>query len=422
MNSEINKIGIIGLGYVGLPLLVSFSKHFEVIGYDINKDRIDDLQKGIDRTLEITDPNLLLNQNIQYTYEQNNLETCDVYIITVPTPVDDYKVPDLSYLEEASKLVSKYLKKNNYVIYESTVYPGCTEEFCIPILEQYSGLKLNKDFYCGYSPERINPGDKKNTLATICKVTSGSTIDAAVIINNLYLKIIDAGTHMAPSIKVAEASKAIENAQRDINISFVNELVLIFDKMEIDIYDVLKAASTKWNFLYFKPGLVGGHCIGVDPYYLSYKSQGLGYNPQVILSGRRVNDFMGIFVANKLIKLLIQNGFTIKNSKILILGVTFKENCNDIRNSKVFDIYKELTSFGSNVHLYDPNVNQIDLSKQYGVTLEKNIDDQKYDGIILAVSHDIFANIDYLRLKSNDDSIIFDLKDFLPRDISNARI
>ena len=337
MDLSTSKIAIIGLGYVGLPLAVEFGKKFPVIGFDINQSRIDELSKGYDRTQEVETDNLQSSTQLSFSANINDLVDCNVFIVTVPTPIDRFKKPDLIPLIAASKTVGKVLRKGDVVIYESTVYPGCTEEDCVPILEKESGLVFNQDFFCGYSPERINPGDKVNTLTKIKKVTSGSTLEVAQFVDSLYGSIITAGTYLATSIKVAEASKAIENAQRDVNISFVNELALIFDKMGIDTTEVLEAAGTKWNFLKFKPGLVGGHCIGVDPYYLLHKSESLGYYPQVILSGRRVNDNMGIFVANKLVKLLIKKGHKIDGCKVLILGVTFKENCPDIRNSRVIE-------------------------------------------------------------------------------------
>ena len=334
-NNQNHKIAIVGLGYVGLPLLIEFSKKFKCIGYDINKTRVQELNAGNDITNEVSQEILIdsLNQNLLITTDKNLLSEYDVYIITVPTPVTDDKLPDLKFLKAASKTVAVFLNKGNIVIYESTVYPGCTEEICVPILENQSKLEFNKDFFCGYSPERINPGDKVNTLTKIKKVTSGSTPEIANVVDDIYKSIINAGTYLATSIKVAEASKAIENAQRDLNISFMNELAIIFDKMEIDTHDVLEAAGTKWNFLNFKPGIVGGHCIGVDPYYLTYKSKKLGYEPKVILSGREVNDNMGNFIGQKVISLMSQNNLEIKGSKVLILGITFKEDCPDIRNS-----------------------------------------------------------------------------------------
>jgi UDP-N-acetyl-D-galactosamine dehydrogenase len=418
-----NKVAVIGLGYVGLPLAVEFGKNYQTIGFDINKERVTELINGNDVTCEVSTRDLkevLQNGNLSISSNINDLTTCNIFIVTVPTPIDQFKAPDLGPLLAASKMLGNILKKGDIVIYESTVYPGCTEEDCVPVLEKYSGLQYNKDFYCGYSPERINPGDKINTLTKIKKVTSGSNPKIAKVVDDLYNSIIIAGTHLAPSIKVAEASKAIENAQRDVNISFVNELALIFDRMNIDTHDVLEAAGTKWNFLKYQPGLVGGHCIGVDPYYLAHKAQSLGYHPEVILSGRRVNDNMGMFVANKVVKILIQKGKIIKGSKILVLGVTFKENCPDIRNSKVVDIYNELIQFGLDVDVYDPHANSDEVKKEYGINITKNL--LKYDGIILAVSHNEFLTLNYESLKLNESSIIFDIKAFLKRELVDARL
>jgi UDP-N-acetyl-D-galactosamine dehydrogenase len=423
MIQKINKlkIAIIGLGYVGLPLAVEFGKKIQVVGFDINSDRVNELKNGLDRTKEISKNNLKSSLNLILTNNENDISECNIFIVTVPTPINSFKTPDLIPLLTASKMISKYLKKDDVVIYESTVYPGCTEEDCVPVLENGSSLKFNKDFYCGYSPERINPGDKINTLTKIKKVTSGSTPEIADYVDFIYSQIIEAGTYKARSIKVAEASKAIENAQRDINISFVNELSLIFDRMGIDTNDVIEAASTKWNFLKFKPGLVGGHCIGVDPYYLAHKSESLGYHPQVILSGRRVNDMMGAFVATKVVKLLINNDFTIAHSRALILGFTFKENCPDIRNSKVIDIFNELKLYKIDVDVYDPHANFLEVKREYGVELVDNIE-LKYDVIILAVSHIEFLDIDFSKLKSQSNSIIFDTKSFLDRSIVDGRL
>jgi UDP-N-acetyl-D-galactosamine dehydrogenase len=414
------KIAVIGLGYVGLPLAVEFGKQYSVLGFDINLDRIEELSNGIDKTMESSKEEILSSKSLKFSSQINDLKQYNIYIVTVPTPIDNYKSPDLKPLLLASKMLGGVIKKGDIIIYESTVYPGCTEEDCVPVLEEVSSLKFNVDFFCGYSPERINPGDKVNTLTKIKKVTSGSTHETALIVNELYKSIISAGTHLAPSIKVAEASKAIENAQRDINISFVNELSLIFDRIGIDTHDVLEAAGTKWNFLNYKPGLVGGHCIGVDPYYLAHKAESLGYYPQVILSGRRVNDDMGIFVANKVVKLMIQRGATIKEAKALILGITFKENCPDIRNSKVVDIYNELRQFGLEVDVYDPHANNIDVKNEYDITLITSF--KKYDAIILAVSHKEFLSINYSEIKRNNISIIFDIKSVLDRKIVDARL
>ena len=414
------KIAIIGLGYVGLPLAVEFGKKYSVLGFDINQTRIEELNNGHDRTQEMTSDELKSLKHLSFSTDAEALQTCNIFIVTVPTPIDKYKKPDLTPLLSASKTVGKFLKKDSVVIYESTVYPGCTEEDCVPVLEQESGLKFNQDFFCGYSPERINPGDKINTLTKIKKVTSGSTPEIADFVDDLYGSIIEAGTYKATSLKVAEASKAIENAQRDVNISFVNELALIFDKMGIDTSEVLEAAGTKWNFLQFKPGLVGGHCIGVDPYYLLHKSESLGYYPQVILSGRRVNDNMGIFVANKLIKLLIKKGHKIEGSKVLILGITFKENCPDIRNSRVIDVYRELQEFGIDVEVYDPWASKPEVKEEYNITLLDSLTD-KYDGILLAVSHDEYKFLNLENFK-NPNAVIFDIKGIYDKNSVDARL
>ena len=424
------KIAIIGLGYVGLPLAIEFGKKFEVLGFDINKSRINELKSGNDRTKEADIEGLLStmelynsskNKGLWFSDSIDSLKDYNIYIITVPTPIDKFKAPDLSPLLMASKMLSKVLKKGDVVIYESTVYPGCTEDDCVPVLEKFSGLKFNIDFFCGYSPERINPGDKINTLTKIKKVTSGSTPEIAEFVDDLYSSIIIAGTHKAPNIKVAEASKAIENAQRDINISFINELALIFDRMGIDTTDVIDAAGTKWNFLKYRPGLVGGHCIGVDPYYLAHKAQSLGYHPQVILSGRRVNDTMGMFVANKVVKLLIQKGHKINNSTTLILGITFKEDCPDIRNSKVIDIYNELLQFGVIVDVHDPHADFEEVKSEYGIELVESIT-KKYDAVLLAVSHKEFLSLDLKKITKGTDSVIYDTKSFLDRKIVDARL
>jgi UDP-N-acetyl-D-galactosamine dehydrogenase len=425
------KIAILGLGYVGLPLAVEFAKHFLVIGFDINNKRVEALKSGADNTNEIESEILkeLLCENIEtmdkglyLSSVSNELKTANIFIITVPTPIDKYNSPDLEPLLRASETVGKVLKPNDIVIYESTVYPGCTEEECVPVLERTSGLQFNKDFFIGYSPERINPGDKINTLINIKKVTSGSTPEIADEIDDLYKTIVEAGTHKAPSIKVAEASKAIENAQRDVNISFMNELSLIFDRIGIDTNDVLEAAGTKWNFLKFKPGLVGGHCISVDPYYLAYKAVSLGYHPQVILSGRRVNDFMGQFVASKIIKLMIEKGHKIKAAHVLILGITFKENCPDIRNSKVIDIYHELEQFGLDVDIYDPWANAEQVKHEFGVDMISKVSPLKdYAAIVIAVAHSEFLSFDFKKYKANN-TVIFDAKACLDRDIVDARL
>ncbi|TZF84455.1 nucleotide sugar dehydrogenase [Pedobacter sp. BS3] len=449
-----HRIAVIGLGYVGLPLAMEFSKHYPVIGFDINKERIAELNRGEDRTLEADTKQLKellalkkqelavaeiedtwghpgttaeilkadgIEKGLWFSDSADDLRYANTYIITVPTPIDRFKKPDLTPLLKASETVGKVLKSGDIVIYESTVYPGCTEEDCVPVLEAYSGLKFNQDFYCGYSPERINPGDKVNTLTKIKKVTSGSTAEIAAIVDKLYNQIIEAGTHKAPSMKVAEASKAIENAQRDVNISFVNELALIFEKMGIDTNDVLDAAGSKWNFLKYAPGLVGGHCIGVDPYYLAHKAESLGYHPQVILSGRRVNDFMGQFVANKVIKLMIDNQLAIKGANALVLGVSFKENCPDIRNSKVVDIYQELCQFGLQVDVYDPYADAEEVKDEYGITLTPVLN-KKYSAIILAVAHNEFHALNLHELKENEKTVIFDTKAFFNRDLVSGRL
>jgi UDP-N-acetyl-D-galactosamine dehydrogenase len=414
------SIAIIGLGYVGFPLAVEFGKIYPTLGFDIDASRIDELKSGVDRTQEVSAAQLAESKNLRFSSQVADLSTCNTFIVTVPTPIDHFKKPDLSPLLKASEMIGKVLKKGDVVIYESTVYPGCTEEDCVPVLEKHSGLVFNQDFFCGYSPERINPGDKVNTLTKIKKVTSGSTPEIAEWVDQLYKSIILAGTHKASSLKVAEASKAIENAQRDVNISFVNELSLIFDRMGIDTTEVLEAAGTKWNFLNFKPGLVGGHCIGVDPYYLLHKSESLGYYPQVILSGRRVNDNMGIFVANKLVKLLIQKGKKIGGAKTLMLGITFKENCPDIRNSRVVDIYKELVDFGMDVDVYDPWANAKEVQHEHGISLVSELG-QAYDAIVLTVAHREFLNLAFGELKAKD-GVLFDIKSILDKSIVDARL
>ena len=414
------KIGIIGLGYVGLPLAVEFGKIAEVIGFDINEQRIAELTNGIDRTLEVDAEGLKTAKMLTFTSNAQQLQSVNYFIVTVPTPVDIYKNPDLTPLIKASETVGKVLKKGDIVIYESTVYPGCTEEDCVPVLEKFSGLKFNIDFFCGYSPERINPGDKQHRLPNIKKVTSGSTPEIAERVDQLYKKIIVAGTHKTSSIKVAEAAKVIENAQRDINIAFVNELSLIFERMNIDTHEVLEAAGTKWNFLPYKPGLVGGHCIGVDPYYLTYKADSLGYYPQVILAGRRINDNMGTHIASRVIKLMTQHDLPIKNSKILVLGITFKENCPDIRNSRAIDVIRELQSFGADVEVYDPHASSDEVEHEYGILLIDKLD-MRYSAIVLAVSHQEFKKIDWTIIR-NDHTIVYDVKGFLDRSQISARL
>ncbi len=413
-------IAIVGLGYVGLPLALAFSENHQVIGYDTDPARVEALLSGVDATLQASTAELQAKQQLVFTSDLHTIAKASVFIITVPTPVHADKTPDLGPLLYASAQIASILKQGDIVIYESTVYPGCTEEDCVPVLEQGSGLQFNKDFYCGYSPERINPGDQVNTLTKIKKITSGSTPAIADYIDQLYASIITAGTYKAPSMKVAEAAKSIENAQRDVNISFVNELALIFDRMGIDTNEVLAAASTKWNFLPFKPGLVGGHCIGVDPYYLAYKAKALGYNPQVILSGREVNDQMSLFVTNKLIDLLQDTGKNIQAAKILVLGVTFKENCPDIRNSKVFEIIHALKDKGAIVEAFDPFANADEVLAKQQVQFVTALN--QYDAILLAVAHDFFKALDYAALKKDTHTILYDTKAFLDRSIVTARL
>lgn len=413
------KIAIIGLGYVGLPLAIEFGKKYPVVGFDISNKRIHDLRKYIDKTNEINTDSLKESKVI-FTDKINDLKDSNVFIITVPTPIDDHNTPDLSPLITASQMIGELIKRNDIVIYESTTYPGCTEEICVPLLEAKSGLIYNKDFFVGYSPERINPGDKVNTLTSIKKVTSGSNPEIAKKIDGIYRSIISAGTFLASSIKVAEASKAIENAQRDLNISFVNELSIIFDKLGIDTKDVIEAASTKWNFLKFQPGLVGGHCIGVDPYYLAYKAESAGYSPQVILSGRRVNNSMPKHVADKLIKTLIKSEKHLVSSKILILGFSFKENCPDFRNTKVIDVYRELNYFGLKVDIFDPLVSESDVVQEYDIKLKKSMDIEEYEAIILAVPHTEFLKINFSNLKRKP--VIFDLKGVLDKNLIHFRL
>ncbi|OCR08539.1 Vi polysaccharide biosynthesis UDP-N-acetylglucosamine C-6 dehydrogenase TviB [Helicobacter pullorum] len=414
-------LAVIGLGYVGLPLAVEFGKKYNVIGFDIFKQRIDELKKGYDRTLEVEKDELQSAKNLNFTTNLEDLRAAQIYIVTVPTPIDQYNKPDLTPLLKASSSVGKVLKKGDIVIYESTVYPGCTEEDCVPILERESGLKFNVDFFCGYSPERINPGDKQHRLPSIKKVTSGSTPQIADEVNALYASIITAGTHKASSIKVAEAAKVIENSQRDINIAFVNELALIFDKMGIDTLDVLEAAGTKWNFLPFRPGLVGGHCISVDPYYLTHKAESLGYHSQVILAGRHINDNMGVVVANKVIKLMIKNAHQIVGSKVAILGITFKENCPDIRNSRVVDIVKELKDFDCCVEIFDPWADKEEVKHEYGLELQdsKDFKLQEYAAVIVAVAHEEFKGLDF---SHKGKTIVYDLKGILPKEQVSGRL
>jgi len=422
-NDEI-RIGVIGLGYVGLPLAVEFGKKIETVGFDIHEGRIEELRNGHDRTLEVEDGGLEKAVKLKYTSNINDLKGCNYYIVTVPTPIDKNKRPDLTPLIKASETVGRVLSKGDIVIYESTVYPGATEDDCVPMLEKYSKLKFNKDFFCGYSPERINPGDKVHTVTKIKKVTAGSTPEIGKKVDDLYKSIITAGTHLASSIKVAEAAKVIENSQRDINIAFVNELAVIFNRMGIDTLEVLEAAGTKWNFLPFRPGLVGGHCIGVDPYYLTHKAQEIGYNPEIILAGRRLNDNMGSFVAGQIVKLMIKKEHRIAGSKVLILGITFKENCPDIRNSRVIDIIRELQEFGIKIDTYDPWANHKEVKEEYNIglinddALKANND---YKAIILAVAHDKFKELNIKELKKKD-TIVYDVKGVLPLNIVDERL
>ncbi|MDW8286902.1 MAG: Vi polysaccharide biosynthesis UDP-N-acetylglucosamine C-6 dehydrogenase TviB [Flammeovirgaceae bacterium] len=416
-----DKIAIIGLGYVGLPLAVEFGKKYPTVGFDINPHRIAELKSGKDRTLEVSDEELKKATLLHYTTHIEDIRDANFYIVTVPTPIDKNKRPDLTPLIKASETVGKVLKKGDIVVYESTVYPGATEEDCVPILEKFSGLTFNKDFFCGYSPERINPGDKEHTVTKIRKVTSGSTPEIAERVDALYRSIITAGTYKASSIKVAEAAKVIENCQRDINIAFVNELALIFDRMNIDTLEVLEAAGTKWNFLPFRPGLVGGHCIGVDPYYLTHKAEELGYHPEVILSGRRINDNMGTYVAGKVVKLMIQRDIKVKDARVLMLGITFKENCPDIRNSRAIDIVHELREFGVIVEVYDPWADADEVKHEYGLQLLKSLEGRKYDGIVLAVAHTQFKELNLHALKQ-EKAVVYDVKSFLPKNSVDDRL
>ena len=426
MSLQNKKIAVIGLGYVGLPLAVEFAKKYKVIGFDINQSRVDALNAGHDATLEVSDDNLqsvlgLSDVGLQLSCTLSDLESCNVYIVTVPTPVDKNNRPILTPLIKASETIGNVLKKGDIVIYESTVYPGVTEDDCVPVLEKGSGLKFNKDFFCGYSPERINPGDKTHTVTKIKKVTSGSTPEIGEIVNELYLSIITAGTHLAPSLKVAEAAKVIENAQRDINIAFVNELAKIFNKLDIDTHAVLAAASSKWNFLPFKPGLVGGHCIGVDPYYLAQKAQEAGYHPEIILAGRRLNDSMGEYVATEILKLMVHNEIPVKNAKVLMLGITFKENCPDIRNTKAIDVYRQLKDFHMDVEVYDPWASSEEVQHEYGISTIESIDGKKYDAIVHTVAHDKFIALN-LKALQNTNAVVYDVKGTLPAAVVTKRL
>jgi len=427
------RIAIIGLGYVGLPLARLFATKYPVVGFDVNQKRVNEINMGIDRTLEVEEQILksaLVSENpvsvgkngLFCSYNPEDIKSCNFYVVTVPTPVDKNNRPDLTPLVKASETVGKVISKGDIVVYESTVYPGATEDDCIPVIERISGLKYNVDFFAGYSPERINPGDKEHTVEKIRKVTSGSTPEVAEIVDSTYRSVILAGTHKASSIRVAEAAKVIENSQRDINIAFVNELSKIFNAMKIDTHDVLEAASTKWNFLPFKPGLVGGHCIGVDPYYLAQKAQEAGYHPEIILAGRRMNDSMGKYVASEVVKLMIQNEIPVKNAKVLMLGITFKENCPDIRNTKATDIYHELISYGIDVDIYDPWASPEEVKHEYGLTITKQLNESvDYSAVILAVAHNEFMKIDLQAYKTRG-AIIYDVKGILPRELVHARL
>ncbi len=406
------KIAIIGLGYVGLPLAVEFGKKRTTIGFDINNNRIKNLTDGIDDTLEVNKESLYEARDLTFSCNEEDLAGFDIYIVTVPTPIDKVNNPNLKPLISATETISKYLNKGNYVIYESTVYPGCTEEVCVPLLEKGSGMQLNQDFYCGYSPERINPGDKNNTLTKITKVVSGSNDEALKNINKLYSEIISAGTYKASSIKVAEAAKVIENTQRDVNIALINELSIIFDKLNIDTMDVLEAAQSKWNFLPFRPGLVGGHCIGVDPYYLTHKAQSIGYHPEIITAGRRMNDGMAKYFASNFVKEMINKNIKIVDANVLVMGLAFKENCPDLRNTKVVDLVKELESYGINVEVTDPWCSKEEAKKVYNIELISELEANKYDGVFIAVAHDEFKDLSYSGINNlcKDEFAIFDLK------------
>jgi len=418
------NIAIIGLGYVGLPLAVEFGKKYPTLGFDINKARLAELQQGHDNTLEVDDHELAEAKQLSYSSSLDDLKNCNVFIVTVPTPINEHKQPDLTPLIKASETIGKVLKQGDIVIYESTVYPGATEEDCVPVLERVSGLAFNKDFFCGYSPERINPGDKEHRVTTILKVTSGSTPEIAEKVDQLYRSIITAGTYKASSIKVAEAAKVIENTQRDVNIGLINELALIFNKLGIDTEEVLKAAGTKWNFLPFRPGLVGGHCIGVDPYYLTHKAQSVGYHPEIILAGRRLNDGMGAYVVSQLVKSMLKKRIHVEGSRVLVLGLTFKENCPDLRNTKVVDIITELQEYGVQVDCYDPWINTKEAEHEYGITPVAELAEGQYDGVILAVAHKKFVQMGAksIRALGKPEHVLYDLKYVLPREAADLRL
>lgn len=406
------RVGIVGLGYVGLPLAVEFGKHFDTVGFDVKPARVAELRAGKDSTLEVSSAELAEANRLSFTTELKDLKPCRAYVVTVPTPIDEYKRPDLTPLISASTSVGKVLKKGDVVIFESTVYPGCTEEVCVPILERESGLKFNRDFFAGYSPERINPGDKTHRLTTIKKVTSGSTSEAAEFVDALYRSIITAGTHRASSIRVAEAAKVIENTQRDVNIALINELALIFARLGIDTEEVLRAAGSKWNFLPFRPGLVGGHCIGVDPYYLTHKAQEIGYHPEMILAGRRLNDHMPLYVAGEIIRLMTRQRIHVNGARILVLGITFKENCPDIRNSKVVDVVQELRTYGARVDIHDPWADSAECRHEYGLSLTRSLKSRTYDAAVLAVAHDQFRSLgaDAVRKLCRKNHVLYDIK------------
>ncbi len=418
------KIAIIGLGYVGLPLAVEFGKKVPVVGFDIHQKRIDELTSGHDHTLEVSLEELAQASQLSYTANLEDLKDCNFFIVTVPTPIDEFKQPDLTPLVKASTSIGQVLNAGDIVVYESTVYPGATEEVCIPVLEKVSGLTFNKDFYAGYSPERINPGDKLHRVSNILKVTSGSTPEIAEFVDQVYKLVIEAGTHKAESIKVAEAAKVIENTQRDVNIALINELALIFNKMGIDTESVLKAAGTKWNFLPFRPGLVGGHCIGVDPYYLTYKAQAIGYHPEIILAGRRLNDAMGAYVVTQLVKSMIKKKIQVEGAKVLVLGLSFKENCPDIRNTKIIDIVKELQEYHIDVDIYDPWVNADEAEHEYGIRTTEALQNGIYDAVILAVAHEQFVALgaEQIRALGKESHVLYDLKYVLPQTASDIRL
>ncbi|KKM09727.1 hypothetical protein LCGC14_1722490 [marine sediment metagenome] len=415
-------IAVIGLGYVGLPLAVEFGKQRKVVGFDINAARIADLRAGKDNTLEVNADELAEAKHLSFTDQLNDLAECSIFIVTVPTPIDEHKRPDLTPLLKASETIGKVLKRGDIVIYESTVYPGATEEDCVPVLEKTSGLTFNEDFFAGYSPERINPADKTHRLPNIVKVTSGSTPEIADKVDALYASIITAGTHKAPSIRVAEAAKVIENTQRDVNIALVNELALIFNKLDIDTQDVLDAAGTKWNFLPFRPGLVGGHCIGVDPYYLTQKAQSVGYHPEVVLAGRRINDGMGCYVVGRAVREMISRDIAVKGARALVMGLTFKENCPDLRNTRVVDIIQELESYGINVDIYDPWVDEAEAKQEYGLEMKDTPDAQSYDTVIVAVAHEAFLEENMVEGYAKPDAVVFDVKGILPRNAGALRL